>query len=304
MKDVTNKGPSSMSGPSLARASRTGWLLAALVPLLLTGCTDAEHIRPADIAGEVLAQHVTEATMVSGFSISETRITLTSGEPPAITQLYPEPDEAVEPTVDPARPPHVRGGEFDVAAAAARATEALEGCGEEWGMVEVQVLTAAAVATRTTCEVEGQEIRTVQLNDDELPSLPGPITGGTLEQVWDEITAAGLAEAVTRVEFDGEVDRVRIQFSGDATDLTYEWARGLEVVDSAVQSHPSQPGPELGLADLPAADVAATLDEALAGLGDPGAAVRVAVEPAVTGTGPEIVLSDVEYNELARVPLG
>ena len=142
------------------------------------------------------------------------------------------------------------------------------------------------------------------LNDDELPSLPGSVTGGTIEQVWDEITTAGLAESVTRVEFDGEADSVGVMFTGDATDLTYEWARGLEVVDSAVLSHPTSPDRELGLPELPAADVAAVLDKTRATLEDPDAAVRVTVEPAPTGHGVDLVLGDVDHNELARVPLG
>lgn len=304
MRNVTSGDYRHGSRRRRAGAVRVGSALAVVVALLSAGCTDAEHIRPADIASDVLSQRVTDAMHVSGFSISETRITLTSGEPPAITQLYPEPDEAVEPTEDPARPPSVRGSEFDVSGSAARAAETLTRCGEEWGMVEVQVLTTSAVATRTTCEVEGEEVRTVLLNDDELPSLPGPVTGETIEQVWAEIAAAGLLEAVTRVEFDVEADRVHILFTGGGPDLTYEWTRGLEVVDSAALSHPSSPDPELGLEGLPAADVATTLDETRAALEDPDAAVRVAVGSAVTGSGVELVLSDVDFNELARVPLG
>lgn len=276
--------------------------IVALSPLLLVGCGIEETPRPADIAGEVLAQFVDDATMLSGFTISETRITVTSGEPPSTQQLYPETDEPTEPLLEPAHPFWTHGRNLDVTRAAARAKDSLEQCGENWGMVEVEVLSDSTVATDTVCEIDGQEVHSVLLDDEELPSLPGPVTGTTIETVWSEIEAAGLAETLASVEFDTAADVASIQFSGPSPSRTYEWGRGLDAVTSTVLSHPHPVDGSLDLAALPAADVTAALDEALAGLPDPGLVVRVEVNPTSEG-GAELVLSDVDHNPLATVAL-
>lgn len=287
---------------SVARLSRR--VAVALLPLLLLGCTGTqETARPVDVAGEVLAGFVGDGTMIAGFTISETRITVTSGEPPTTLQLYPATDEPEEPTVEPAHPLWVHGKDFDVEQAVARAQEGLGEC-PDWGMVEVEALSETAVTTDTVCEIDGQDEHTLLLGDDELPSLPGPVTGATVEQVWGEIEAAGLADDLASVEFDTAADVVRIQFSGPSPSRTYEWARGLEGLDSRVLSHPHPVDGSLDFDALPAADVADALDEALAGQADPGLVARVTVHPGPDGAAAELVLGDVDYNPLATVSLG
>lgn len=281
----------------------SGKVLAAVAAaLLLAGCAgDIDRTDPAAIAAEVLDGYVDDGTLVSGFTISETRLTVTSGEPPTTHQLYPEPDESESPAPTSEHPTWVRGSELDVAGSASRASASLELCGQEWGMVEVQVLSPRAVATRTICEVDGREQYTVQLGDVELPSLPGPVTEATLNQVWGEIEAAGLAEDLSRVEFDTHDDEVRIQFAGPQSDRTYEWVRGLDVVDSRVQSYSGSVAGPLDLDGLAPARIIAALDEVKAGLDDPDQVVRLELRPTVTGA--EMLLEDAEYNLLATVTL-
>lgn len=280
-----------------------GKVLAATAAVsLLAGCAgDIERTEPAEVAAEVLDAYVTDETLVSGFTISETRITAMTGEPPASRQVYPEPDESETRPVEPAHPIWVPGGELDVTGSASRAVASLEQCGEEWGMAQVQVLSAQAVVTRTICEVDGNRETTILLGDDELPSLPGPITEAMLNQVWGEIEAAGLVEDLVRVEFDLPNDDVKVQFKGPVTDRTYGWIRGLENVDSLSNSHSVPITMLLDLDALAPARIIAALDEVKAGLEDPDRVVRLELQP--TETGAEMLLEDAEYNLLATVTL-
>lgn len=278
--------------------------MAALLPLLLAGCTDAPE-RPAttDEAQDVLEHFVDDATMIAGFTISETRITVTSGEPPATRQLHPEPDEDIDPVAEPAHPPWVRGSDFDLSGSVARAADSMAECGPGWAMVDVQVLTATAVATRTTCETDGQEVRSVMLNDETLEPLDEPISSQAVAAVWSEIEAAGLTGDVQLVALDRDADIARVWFSGPDARRTYEWNRGLTTPDSRVLSHPSPVTGELDLSVVSAELVSAALDKELAELGGPDAVERILVQPS-DGGGAELLLTDADHTPLATVRLG
>lgn len=284
--------------------SRTPIVLAALASLLLVGCTgEPAETSAADMADEVLTQFITDSTMISGFTISPSSITAISGEPPAVHRLQPESEDAGEPVAEPGHPTWVHGRDLDVSGAVSRAVDSLEDCDDQWSMVEVQVLTAGAVATRTTCEDDaGDTAHTVRLNDEVLDTVAEPISGEVLALVWGEIESAGLAEDVVTVALDRSTDVARVMFVGPSPDRTYEWNRGLTVANSQVFSHPAEIPLRLDLTALSAESVSSALDEQLDTLGGADYVERVLIRPNPDGDA-QLVLTDADYMPLATVAI-
>lgn len=269
--------------------------------LLAVACTPNEEQAPIDVAEEMLTEAITPGTRVAGYQITDRAVTLYSGRPVEVQDLYRVGAEGAGNAVeDPAQPLAVPGRDFPLADTFAVARSFIEECD---GEPTVTVWALAPNLTTTDAACDGREVtRKALLGSEELPPVADPISVEGLTRLWGEVEATGAR--VQRVEVDRGGDEMSVMFTSSDPERLFQWSRGLSVVGSSLMSHPaSGPEAQLDLSTLTPEVFGETVGELLTTV-DQADVARIVVLPESEGAGVQVVLQAEDWTELAYTRIG